>query len=320
MTSGSPLVTMFAAPKPFRGATAWDQERAIESWVRLGPDCEILLIGDEYGTQDTAKIYGATSLPHVDRNEYGTPLVDSIFHEAERAARGRVLCYVNADILLTEGFLRAVRAVPFEQFLMVGRRWDLDPQWVPELSEPDWESQLRIRVAEKGCLRLPDAIDYFVFSRNLWPAIPPFALGRTRWDNWLIYSARAQRIPIIDATPTVMAVHQNHDYSHHRQGTDGVWKGPEAARNVLLAGGSDKARFFVTDATWLLEGSTLKRPPWRLRAQRFIDTGAALHPRAAALFHATMALVRIKRSALTRLGMNVAASPSSVHNLTGQGQ
>lgn len=58
----------------------------------------------------------------------------------------------------------------------------------------------------------------------------------------------------MDASETVMAVHQNHDYSHHPQGQSGVWKGPEAKRNRDLMGG--RRRYFtVSDATHRLKRS-----------------------------------------------------------------
>lgn len=56
------------------------------------------------------------------------------------------------------------------------------------------------------------------------------------------------RYPVIDATPAVMAVHQNHDYSHVQGGKDTAYYGPESERNRDLAGGKPH-RFYVTDAT-----------------------------------------------------------------------
>lgn len=43
----------------------------------------------------------------------------------------------------------------------------------------------------------------------------------------------------------------NHDYAHIPDGVEGAWKGPEAQRNLALAGGDDHV-FILTDATWLL--------------------------------------------------------------------
>jgi hypothetical protein len=80
-------------------------------------------------------------------------------------------------------------------------------------------------------------VDYFVFARKYAEDLPPFAIGRTAWDNWLVWHALDLGIPVLDLSERVMVVHQNHDYSHHKAGTEGVWKGEEARENLRLAGG-----------------------------------------------------------------------------------
>ena len=79
------------------------------------------------------------------------------------------------------------------------------------------------------------ALDYFVFTKGLWPDMPELALGRTAWDNWLAARPLADGVPVVDATPAVMAVHQNHNYQHVAGGHDAVWRGAEARRNQELA-------------------------------------------------------------------------------------
>src|SRR5207302_1675884 len=82
-------------------------------------------------------------------------------------------------------------------------------------------------------------------------ALPPFAIGRTLWDNWLIFHARAQGVRVIDSTSAVMAVHQNHGYGHISGGIEAAWAGPEALRNRALA--NDMLYpFTIEDATWQL--------------------------------------------------------------------
>jgi len=245
------LLTLFTIPKPFRGHIATIQRNAIQSWLRLQPACEIILFGDDEGTAEVAAEFGVKHIPDVARNEYGTPLVSDLFEQAQRLATHDLLCYVNADIILLSDFLAAVRRIPFRRFLMVGQRWDLDLDRPWDFSHPNWEGRLRESVHQHGNLHPPTGIDYFVFTPGLWEVVPPFAIGRTVWDNWLIYGARARGAAVVDATRAVMAIHQNHDYAHIPDGVDGAWKGPEAQRNLALAGGYDHA-FTLTDATWVL--------------------------------------------------------------------
>jgi hypothetical protein len=95
-------------------------------------------------------------------------------------------------------------------------------------------------------------IDYFAFPRKLRWSLPPFAVGRPGWDNWLICRARELGVPVIDATQAVMVVHQNHDYAHVKFATDTTTEGPEAIRNRDLIG--DWGHMFtIRDATHLLQ-------------------------------------------------------------------
>jgi hypothetical protein len=150
-------------------------------------------------------------------------------------------------------------------------------------------------------LHPPSGIDYFVFRRGLWREIPPFAVGRTMWDNWLIYSARARRVPVVDATASVMAVHQNHDYSHDAGGWQGVWKGPEAERNMALAGGLDHY-FTIADASHRLRTGRLTRALDWAHLRRGWHTLPVLSPVAGRLRR----LVRAAGSAVYRARRQVA--------------
>jgi hypothetical protein len=98
------------------------------------------------------------------------------------------------------------------------------------------EKRLRNTMLIQGKRQVPSAIDYFVFTKGLFGEIPPFAVGRPKWDNWMLYRARSKNIPIVDLSRRVEVVHQNHDYSHHPDG-DRVWESQEARKNMELAGG-----------------------------------------------------------------------------------
>lgn len=110
---------------------------------------------------------GACYLPSVERNEYGTPLVRSIFEETEERAKYDILCYVNADIILFEDFLPAVAEIArqFSRFLLVGRRTNLDVPTTLDFS-PQWQERLRNRLRMEGTLEALDGLDYFVFPRD----------------------------------------------------------------------------------------------------------------------------------------------------------
>jgi hypothetical protein len=275
------MLTLFTIPKPFRGHIGIIQRNAIQSWIRLRPECEIILFGNDEGTAEVASEFCIRHIPEIARNEYGTPLLNSLFEIAQRSASHNLMAYVNADIILMSDFLAAVKHMPKSSCLMVGQRWDFDLQEELDFNEADWEMQLRARVIETARLHGHTGIDYFVFHRGFWQDIPPFAIGRTVWDNWLIYLARSLSVPVIDATATVTAIHQNHDYTHNPQGVDGVWKGPEAQRNQELAGGYSHV-FTLQDANRIITAHGLKRQKMTSeRLKRYFDTLPVLSPRTA---------------------------------------
>lgn len=272
------MLTLFTIPKPFRGHIAVIQRNAIRSWTLLRPPCEIILFGDEEGTAETAQEFRLHHVPEVARNEYGTPLVNDLFEKAQRLATNDLLCYVNADIILMSDFLWAVEQVARRKhrFLMVGQRWNVEVK-EPLDFEPHWEEQLRTSVTQRGKLLGVGGMDYFVFPRGLLGKIPPFAIGRPGWDNWMAYRARSLKTSLIDATQVVMAVHQNHDYAHNPQGQEGIRKGPEAKRNLELAGGLTHI-FTLWDATHLLTRQGLKRAFNRSHVWRRLETLPIFHP------------------------------------------
>jgi hypothetical protein len=233
------LLTVFSAPKPFTDPhIAIIQRNAIGSWMRL-PEVEVFLVGDESGLTDAAREFGVKHLPDVARNAEGTPLVSSIFALARQASTAPLLVYVNADILLMPDLVEAARQVMSmaKKFLIVGQRWDLD-ETVPLDFSGDWSARLQLDARTRGELHRPMGSDYFTFPRDCFTDMPEFAIGRAGWDNWMIYKSRKEGWATVDATASIMIIHQNHDYSH-LPGGQPHYKLPETYENIHLAGGRE---------------------------------------------------------------------------------
>ena len=267
-------ITLFAIPKPFEGDVAVIQRNAVESWARLGREVEVVLLGDDKGVAEAASAVGARHLGPVETTEYGTPLLSSAFEVARRGSTRRLLAYVNADIILLRDFVDAVRRIDFPTFLAAGRRWNVS-LGRPFDFGPCYEERLRALVST-GELAPPDAIDYFVFDREgPLTEVPPFAVGRPGWDNWMIYRARRLRIPVVDATRAITAIHPRHGYEHVPEGTGALWYGPEAEANFELIKGLE--RFQTRHAThvltrhFLLPGLAPRRVVSRARSRHAAD-------------------------------------------------
>jgi hypothetical protein len=253
------MLTIFTIPKPFHGHIDIIQRNAIQSWTRLRPACEIVLCGDDAGVEEIAAEFKAKHIRNIARNEYGTPLLNSVFDQVQETASHRLLCYLNADIILLSDFMKAVGRIRFQRFLMVGQRANIILEAPCDFESPDWEERLRGHVFEHGVIAPPIYIDYFVFPRdNALTELPPFAVGRPGWDNWFVYHARKLGIPVIDATRAVTVIHQTHDYSHVPQRRGNLWDGPEADRNRELVGGWQHT-FSILDATYVMTSKALLR-------------------------------------------------------------
>jgi hypothetical protein len=272
------MISIFSIPKAFDGHIGIIQRNALGSWAKLGKDIEIILIGNEPGIADAAATVGATHIPVVERTIHGTPLVSSAFSAAARAARNSLLCYVNADIMFTGELLDAVAKTRISAFLMTGRRWNVDILEPWNFLDPQWDEELRRLTKRNGKLYRDDALDYFIFPRaSRLIKLPPFAVGRPRWDNYLLFRCRQLRYPLIDATEAITAVHQNHDYAHVPKRSDAMWDGPEAAENIRLLGSEERV-FGIYDATHKLGQEGIVRAQGTRYDERYRQTYYTLHP------------------------------------------
>lgn len=271
------MITLFTTPKPFHDHIEIIQRNAIASWIHLNPKPEILLFGNEPGAAEVAQEFGITHVPDIVRNDFGTPRVDGLFLEARRLATRPYLCYINADIILLNDFISSLEQTAryTSRFLMVGQRWDV-PITASLNFEGDWENRLRAEVHNSGSLHPGAGSDYFVFPRNLWGELPPLVIGRPAWDNWMLYHACAIGAALVDATQTVTAIHQNHDYAHHPDGERGVIEGEEAAQNRKLAGRWHI--FTLADTTHTLTKDGLRRQISLPRLRQYLVTTPAFYP------------------------------------------
>jgi hypothetical protein len=274
------VLTLFSVPKAFHDAAGTIQRNALGSWSAL-PGVQVVVVGDDAGVAEAAASAGAVHLTGVLTNEHGTPRLDDVFARVDAIARHPLRCFLNADIILLDDFLPAVaRTFAWRSsFLMVGETIDMVVEEAVPLDRRDTRDELARRAHEEGRSRGPTAIDYFVFSAGLFDPVPPFAIGRSRFDNWLVWRGRSQGV-VVDASAAVVAVHQHHDYGHLAGGHDEAHFGAEAARNLELAGGKRHV-YTIHDASHRLSGDgrirrklgsvlraqeTLRKARWKLGA------------------------------------------------------
>jgi len=243
------VLTVFSVPKPFAGHVGEIQRRALASWAALAPDVQVVVLGDEEGAAEAAREAGAEHVPELARTDRGTPRLDAAFAAADGVARHRLHCFVNADVILFDDLPAAAASVAeqAERFLVVGQTLDVDAP------------RDRADALARGERRGAAALDWFVFPAGFYANVPPFAIGRACFDNWLVWRARQDGI-VVDATADVVAAHQRHDYAHVDGGKAEAYYGEEAARNLELAGGKSRL-YTLHDASHLLRDGRLRRNP-----------------------------------------------------------
>ena len=235
-------VTIFALPKPFVGDADRIQSNAFRSWMQLSPTVDVLLLGDETGIADFAAEHQIAHFGHVDRNRNGTPLVSDAFSLAHQISTSPILVYCNSDVILDHSFALAMESLSsqnqFEQWLAIGQRTDVAIDRELNFADADQLRWLNEKSRADGKKSSHVCKEYFAFSRSLYQDVPPFAVGRGNWDNWMVHDAKCKSIPVVSLTDSVLAVHQENESSHRgRCRYRNYVSGPEARNNQRLAGG-----------------------------------------------------------------------------------
>jgi len=247
------MITIFSCPKHFEGHIGVIQLNAIKSWTLLRPKPEIILLGNEGGVKEVCKEFGLKHIPKIAKNKFGTPLYSDVFEKGQKKAKHKIVCYVNSDIILMNGLMKVVKYFlnqpPF--FMLTGWRRDIEITKPLEFKEPE---KLFKYLLCNSCPYNKLAIDYFVFPRGLFTNLPPFALGRPSFDNWLLYKTRKMNIPLIDVTPVANVFHQNHGFLHTPGNNT---RTSEACKNLELAGGAMHL-YSLGNATHILTPQGLK--------------------------------------------------------------
>ena len=252
------MISFLASPKPWAGVALQNQEKAVKSWLTLHPDIEVILYGDAPGTAIACALLGAQHIPDIAATPQGVPYFGAIADHAAKYAKYDIQCYVNCDILFTKDILNALKHIPFTRFLLIGQRIDLAEGAAIDATEPDILDQLR-HFAEKGMAQLhpPAGSDYFIFPRGIWAGLPKLVIGRGGYDGALIAFCLSIKIPVVDATLMVIAIHQFHGYEHVPGGKKEVFNSEDSALNsVLLRGYNGLA---LQDANWIMTGTNLEK-------------------------------------------------------------
>jgi len=281
------MLTIFTTCKPFvRKTDTIIQTNALASWAFLEPCPEVILFGDEKyekGITELSKRFGYRLVGNLVRNRWDTPLLGDIFLRVQRIAKHDILCRMNADLILFQDFVDAIKIVSreFRQFLLIGAKWQLEGP-MPRLDlRKDWHRDILDLAERTGHRHPPAGSDYHVFTRGLFRGVKfrrledrpeehlhndfpiefvPLAWGPIRFDTWLVWQALRRDIPVIDATEMIFAVHQDHRYQGldmARIKQDDGSEQTELNKRFSERGSSGGGR--ISNATWVLDKKGLRK-------------------------------------------------------------
>jgi hypothetical protein len=217
-------ITFVCCPKPFLKEYYAIQNNAIKSWSQLEYVDKIIICGDEEGIEKYATnlqkeiniddvekiIYKKT----IKRNKYNTPLIDRLFKIGTQTDNEYV-CYINSDIVLLNDFDKTFKAFldkfpNRKSFLLIGQRWDWANPKAIDFSDSNWQNKIKRQAKKNGKVHSPAGIDYFLHTKQTFPHIHPFAIGRFFWDRWIVGNAyKRPEVITVDVTETVFAIHQD---------------------------------------------------------------------------------------------------------------
>jgi hypothetical protein len=228
MDDSYPMITFFTHTRPFEGEFDELQRTAMKSWETAVPGCEVFSVTG-----------------NVTTNNHGTALVSSIFETGERQAANELLCEISSDIILGGNIAAALEVIKnIPRPFVIGQRWDIDRGAKPETAK----------------LHPDCAVDYFIYRRGTIGDIPPFAVGRTCYDNWLVWAAiHKWDCTVIDATHDITAVHVNHGYPEYGN-KQKMLQSEEVKENRRLMNESGARLYGVKHAPYVLvNGEVTKR-------------------------------------------------------------
>ena len=233
------MITIFSTPKNFENIFDIIQKNALNSWRALSSEVEIIIFGDAIGSEKNAHLINAVYMPEVRVSKSGVPYLSDLFAKAQQYSTYDTLVFINADIILPNNFIKIVSNVKnqFRKYLMVGHRWDMDVNTIIDFYDQDKAGEFWQKANEESIKHPSCGIDYFVFNRNTFKALPDFAIGRPGYDNWLLWNARRHFIPLVDTSRDIKVIHQNHHFNFHNLKADPkIYFEEDGKKNKMIHG------------------------------------------------------------------------------------
>ncbi|XP_033754626.1 uncharacterized protein LOC117337647 [Pecten maximus] len=205
------LLTLFTS-WPTKAEKYMCHNNTIRNWQQLKPLIQPILFTNEALLTEEANEKGWTVLP-VRKAGRGVPILKYMYKDAMERYNSTFYAFSNGDILYSHSLIDTLKAllnssqIPRDKPIMVvGRRTNV--QDVTSAEAVSGKSVYKT-ANKRGKVFTVWAEDYFITSANYpWKDIPEVVIGRRAYDNWLVSNARKQKHVTVDATNTLVALHQ----------------------------------------------------------------------------------------------------------------
>jgi hypothetical protein len=227
VSGANPTILTLATTVKDRECRAEVHKRTLSNWAALAPRLAPVLFVPDTEAAASPWIGQATnagwSVRVTSALRGNIPILTAMLRQILNESTSPFVGYANADIIFDESVILTLKEL--------SRRFDVHKQMIlitgkrrnanitnHDLGTGNNITQISL-VGSKLKLFHGWAQDYFIVSRNglPWAEIPDFVVGRNGYDNWLVATAQHWSIVLIDASKTILAIHQ--------EGTDGIRSG-----------------------------------------------------------------------------------------------
>lgn len=257
------MVTFFTTVKDFQGKNIVNQINAIRSWL-IGNKykCEVIIFNHRVDLKSLGNLPNIIFDNTISTSETGIPFINAMFYRASILAKNNVLCFLNADIIINDIFIKNIIQIDKRvkrDYLIVGERLDTQLDYFIDFSDPLWYDKL-IKTNNLH-IHPPLGSDFFVFPKGQYSpdkfSLPDLLVGRPGWDNYMIYISRKKSLKLINLAPSTRVIHQNHDYNHKNKSE--VIKKKEDIYNYNYLPPTEKYKYILIFCNYKFENNRIKK-------------------------------------------------------------
>lgn len=210
------LLTLFTSAK-IEENISYIHLNTLRNWEQFADDVNLVFYGND---SDLDKVRRSTLWWHARPvpvySPEGLPILKHLFLDAISSFESDYYGYANSDIMFTDSLVKTLHVMSrynskTRGLLITGQRTNVPiTKYRKRNATIHTSKAVELIALESGCLFTPEALDYFITSPPGvdWQAVPDIMIGSPGYDNYLMARAIGRGYIVIDATGSILAVHQ----------------------------------------------------------------------------------------------------------------